>query len=107
MLEGQDWYCVDDKCFDKNGKRTVLGRIVKGELVVVGGRVNTDGTDVVVLCENCGHPKTWWPTDKKLIGSAYGSIGRVLDKVMRLIDLVESIDLNKLERIAETTHGNR
>ena len=82
MLEAQDWYCINRECADATGKRSVLGRIVKGELVISGTPANTDGTHVTVLCPLCGTPKTWFATDKKVVAEFWAVMNRVMGKLM-------------------------
>ena len=85
MLSGQDWYCVDADCVNGYGKRSVLGRIIKGELVIDSARANTDGTRIVVICPKCGRPKTWFATDRKVISEAWMIMYRMIDKVGAIV----------------------
>jgi len=82
MLGAQDWYCIDRECVDANDKRSVLGRIIKGELVFSNVRANTDGTHVTVLCPLCGTPKTWFATDKKVVAEFWSVMNKVMVKLM-------------------------
>jgi hypothetical protein len=86
MLDAQDWYCVDTKCVDTQGKRSVLGRIVRGELVINGVKANTDGTHVTVMCPTCGQPKTWFAADKKVVAEFWQVISRVMGRLMEVTD---------------------
>ena len=73
---GVDWKCVDDRCSG------VLGRTVKGELVIDGVRANTDGASVIVYCPVCGRPKVWWVKDRAVLAAASSILSDKVDKLI-------------------------
>ena len=76
-LTGVDWKCVNSDC---DG---VLGRIIRGELVLNNTRANTDGVNLVVRCPSCGATKCWFAKDRATISAAVDVIKRLLDRASR------------------------
>lgn len=86
MLGAQDWYCIDRDCVNVRGRRSVLGRIVKGELVIDGVKANTDGTHLTVICPGCATPKTWFAADKKVVSEFWTVMNRTMSKLMGVVE---------------------
>ena len=83
-LTGVPWRCLDDEC------PGVLGRIVRGELVVTrGSQVNTSETNLVVSCPVCGRPKVWYAKPRAVLAAASDVIS---DKVDKLFDVLSRVD---------------
>lgn len=62
-MEPKEWLCV--------GCGAVLGHVAYGQLVFHGVNGNTDDSNFVIVCPECGRPKTWFSYDKldKIIDS--------------------------------------
>ena len=82
---GTDWQCIERNC---DG---VLGRIVKGELVLDGAGANTDGVNLVVACPVCGRHKVWWAKDRSVIAAASVLITRMFADLLEIARKDESL----------------
>ena len=74
------WPCVDMACGN------VLGSIAMGELAIDKDNcaaINTDGVNVILTCQGCGKPKTWF-AKAPAVESAF--IDTLAQKLARLLD---------------------
>lgn len=55
-IEAKPWNCTS--CGNK------IGDVLSGQLVFENAAGNTDDSNFVIRCPNCGAPKTWYSYDK-------------------------------------------
>ncbi len=67
----------------REGCHGILGRIIKGELVLDKVRANTSGVNVIIACPVCGTIKTWWAKDRAVVGEALNVLSKAFGKLLQ------------------------